>query len=1251
MKRILSLVLVLVLALGSVPVAFADNHSAGEMLKEAGFVAGDQDGNLNEDQKLTREQMMVLIAEMNGVKEEAATFSIPFDFTDVNENDWFAPYVWYAAYQGWTAGMGDGSFGAGVAVDSKMAATFMLKALDYEVTDYNASVAQAADLGIEIDEASELTRGQGFKAMWSTVNLPKKDSDVALGVELGRLEPTEEPAADLTAELDAVEAIGNMVVKVEFSDDVDAAAAEAADYVITEKGSSEELEIKDVTVVDSDWVNLETAAMEGGKAYTLTLGESAVNFTGISKDSDKPEVDSITGEDTDLVKVEFDMVVDRATAEDIANYSVDKIGTVTDARLDDDNKTVFVTVEGFTKSQAAKMTVENVMSIDGVLMSKETKTFYPEFDTKAPKLEDNGVDASDDNNVEVIIYFDDEHGVDKATAEDISNYSIDGLEILKAEADDVMYDSSKTDNEADSDYYGKVTLTTSEQQKSKKYTLKVLNMVDGSTSANAITSELTEDFYGGDEDDQEPDLTSVNALSLTMLQVVFDEDNYLDPATALDTSNYEADDNEFDILDAQFKDGDDEETTIWLTVSTLDEDESYKLIVNNISDTFGNAMEDEEKDSFDTDSDDLVTDAPTYIDNVEVVDLETIKITFAQDVTEATMEDPTNYVVDGDIGRALETDVESSTVVKVTFEEMDNNESYEVTVNGVETFSGYATEDAKYSFVATSTEQDTTRPEVEDVDNDDQGKLLVEFSEKMELGSTPVVYVYESTYYQANKDAIAKLTNAQLKADTNAEELDATHLMENDKVVVFAAQALESANNNATDEKTYVIHKFVDVKDLAGLVPDYESNDEDFTVDNEYDEKDYKLEFNGAFQENVKKIYIEYGEDILVDIIGDGEVLVTGDEGNKATFTLDTDDDNEVVLEWKTGGKSKTVFEDNETIKFNLSSDVADVVGRAVMSQDIEVKWDADDDAEPEIDVVRAINDRQIEIVYDEDIAEDEEGSYRVEDEDEDGLTITNVEIGDEDNIVLITFSSSVELNSGEMYTLEQRSLAKDLQGNRAKEMDDPFKFPGNSTPYVENTIDGIAVINGNTVKILDDEDLPKGTYKVTSGSTTIIEFDWDGVTTDAEATSAGVSTHITSLVRTSTANTVAVLDEDEIEITVGDRFFTFVEGQTFKVEVDADAGKDFTESFEGVVEELTFNDITVVEDANSNYQKATFVVSGIDEDDTLVVYINESESTNYTRDDDEITITDENAYVKVLVLEDDSDLVIKASDNIQIKK
>ncbi len=1153
---------------------------------------------------------MVLIAEMNGVKEEAATFSIPFDFTDVNENDWFAPYVWYAAYQGWTAGMGDGSFGAGVAVDSKMAATFMLKALDYEVTDYNASVAQAADMGIEIDEASELTRGQGFKAMWSTVNLPKKDSDVALGVELGRLEPTEEPAGDLTAGLDTVEAIGNMTVEVYFADDVDAAAAEAADYVITEKGTSTELEIKDVTVVGSDWVNLETAAMEGGKAYTLTLGESAINFTGVSKDSDKPEVDSITGEDTDLVKVEFDMAVDRATAEDIANYSVDKIGTVTDARLDDDNKTVFVTVEGFTKSLAAKMTVENVMSVDGVVMSKEIKTFYPEFDTKAPKIEE--VDASDDNNVEVIIYFDDEHGVDKATAEDISNYSIDGLEILKAEADDKVYDSTATNDEKDSDYYGKVTLTTSEQSNNKKYTLKVLNMVDGSTSANAITSELSETFYGGDEDDKEPKLNNgdVRALSLTMLEVNFDEDNYLDPATALDTSNYEAKDDEFDVLDAQFKDNDDEETTIWLTVSALDEEESYKLVVNNVADTFGNAMEDEEKVSFDTDRDNLIVDAPTYVESVEVQDLETLKITFAQPVTEATMEDPTNYSVDGEIGRAIETDVDSSTVVIVTFEEMDDNESYTLTVNGVETFSGYATDNSEYSFIATSTEQDTTRPNVEDVDNEDQGKIRVEFDEKMDYDTGAYIIV-------TDKDDA-----------TSTAKLMATYLADSDKVIVFDGHSLEG-----TADKTYEITSFHMIADLAGLVPDYDAGDEEFDVDEDYDSKDYDIEYDGAYQENVNKIYVEYDEDVLVT----GTISITGDENNTAVFELDTDEDNEAVLEYVSGDK----FDDNEVIKFNLKDNVTDIIGRAAASQEIEIKWDADDDAKPEIEVVRAINDRQIEVVYDEDIAEGEEGSYDVEDEDEDNVDIMTVEIGDEDNIVLITFDSDVTLKSDEMYTLEQKSLAEDLQGNDAEEMDDPFEFPGNSTPYVENTIDGIAVINGTTVKILDDEDLPAGQYKVTSGSTVIWDFNWNGKEAADEVTTINTTA--------TTRATVSILDTDEVKIKFNDEFYAFVEGQTFKVTITPDDNdvKSFSESFEGVVEELEFG--TFTESTN------TFEVKGLDnEDDEVVkVFVNGSEITVDSHDGDELKDTTfvDGAYVKVLVLDKASDLVIKASDNIELEK
>ncbi len=481
MKRILSLVLVLVLALGSVPVAFAATETEGDMLKAAGFVAGDQDGNLNEDQKLTREQMMVLIAEMNGVKEEAATFGIPFDFSDVNENDWFAPYVWYAAYQGWTAGMGDGSFGAGVAVDSKMAATFMLKALDYDVADYNASVEQAADMGIEITATSEMTRGEGFKAMWSTVNLPKQGSDVALGVELGKIETTEEAGGELEAAvLDTVEAISANRVYVEFDAEVAAAAAgDEANYVIVEKDdATKTVEVLEAQVDSDVIVVLKTASMKTGTAYTLTVDESSVNFTGISKESDTPELKSVKAVDGDQIEVKFDMKVTAVTAEDVANYSIDKEGTVVKAELDkEDRDVVTLTVEGFATTSSKKLTVENVTSIDDVKMSKEYRTFTPKFDKKSPKID--AVKASPYNNVEVIINFDDDHGVDKETAEDVSNYAIDGLEIYSAKAIDV---DEKDNSSDDDDYYNRVVLTTSEQSKSKSYTLKVLNMVDGSTA-------------------------------------------------------------------------------------------------------------------------------------------------------------------------------------------------------------------------------------------------------------------------------------------------------------------------------------------------------------------------------------------------------------------------------------------------------------------------------------------------------------------------------------------------------------------------------------------------------------------------------------------------------------------------------------------------------------------------------------------------------------------------------------------------
>ncbi len=1185
MKRVLSLVLVLVLVLGSVPMAFAAEESAGDMLKAAGFVAGDADGNLKEDDKLTREQMMVLIAEMNGVKEEAATFGIPADFSDVNENDWFAPYVWYAFYQGWTAGMGDGSFGAGVSVDSKMASTFMLKALGHEVADYNASVAQAADAGIKIEEAAELTRGEGFDAMWSTVNLPKMGSEVSLGVELGKLEAPAEEVAEVTAVLDAVAAIGNTVVEVTFDDDVEAAAAEAVDYVVVKRGTSTALEVKAAMAVASDRVLLETAAQTAGEAYTITVGETSINFTGLEKDSDKPEIDSIKGTDTDLVEVTFEEEVDYATATDIANFSIDKIGTVTAAELKDDHMTVKLTVEGFTKVQSGKMTVENVLSVDGVKMDKDTTTFYPRFDKKAPELEKVVQDGL--NNVEVIVYFSDDNGVDEETAEDISNYSIEGLDILKAVADDREYDS--TSSAADKgaatsdDMLRKVTLTTSEQKDGKKYIVKVLNMVDGSTAKNAMAKEDEDDFRGGDKDETEPKLKDITVLSLTQVAVEFTEDNLLDPASALDLSNYTVQKDALDILDAQFKDDDEEEYVIYLTVSEMDDNDNYKFYVNNVADEFGNAMDDEDAETID--SGDIVSDAATSIKTVTVDSSTQLTVEFNQAVTSDTMEDPTNYMVDESIGGALTAKATNDTKVVLTFNEMKGNETYKLTINGVETFSEYAMDDAKYSFIVPKDENDTEQPEVESVDNDDQGILKVEFSEEMMIAAGALV-----TFDDAST-ALAMTTTGS-----------------DDEVVIFTVLAKEQADTTSTD---YKITSFTGVTDLAGNVPDYEANSEEFETDGSYDAGDFEFKYEDTNQTDVVTLEIEYDVD-LAELSGSaGTVVLSGKKDDKAataTFTIDDVDGSVVTL--KLLNASESPFDDEEDVTFKLNTTIGDLVDRAVYNETITVEWDADDDTKPEIVEVNAIDERIIEVVYDETIAEGSLGTYTVKDEDNKSISGLSVErvYANEDDDTIVMLRVTKDLDGDEYYTLKQVSEAKDVAGNKAEEIDDGIEFLGSSIKYEQNTINGVTIETSKKLKIKDNEALPEGTYTVTSGSAKLVEFTFDG------AAIAVVS-------KADSGSTVAISsDFDTITFTLADDQYALTEKQDYTVKVvvsdidsaggivnPADTATTFEDTFKGIVEVLDFVSAPAATDT-------TVEVDGLDEDEDYIVavYVNGTKQVVY---------------------------------------
>jgi hypothetical protein len=77
----------------------ADNPytEQGEFLNKLGVLLGDEKGNLNLDNKLTREQMVVLISRLYGKEDEAKNYKGVNVFKDLGSNQaYYIPYILWA---------------------------------------------------------------------------------------------------------------------------------------------------------------------------------------------------------------------------------------------------------------------------------------------------------------------------------------------------------------------------------------------------------------------------------------------------------------------------------------------------------------------------------------------------------------------------------------------------------------------------------------------------------------------------------------------------------------------------------------------------------------------------------------------------------------------------------------------------------------------------------------------------------------------------------------------------------------------------------------------------------------------------------------------------------------------------------------------------------------------------------------------------------------------------------------------------
>ena len=137
LKRALSLGLTAamisgLMVMGSSAASYADvtsehNQEAIDVLEAVGIMIGDENGNFNPDQNVTRNEMAVVMA--NLMEYNVASYKDTSPFTDVPS--WAEPYVAACYTNGITSGYSDTIYGGSDNVTTAQAALMLMKALGY----------------------------------------------------------------------------------------------------------------------------------------------------------------------------------------------------------------------------------------------------------------------------------------------------------------------------------------------------------------------------------------------------------------------------------------------------------------------------------------------------------------------------------------------------------------------------------------------------------------------------------------------------------------------------------------------------------------------------------------------------------------------------------------------------------------------------------------------------------------------------------------------------------------------------------------------------------------------------------------------------------------------------------------------------------------------------------------------------------------------------------------------------------------
>ncbi len=1031
MKKVLALVLAFTMVFSSISFAFADTTPVATTVAEIsadaqacvtlGMLQGSDQGVTAEylAGESTRLQAAIMTLRLKGLEKDALAYVGDKNFADMTDFAWAEGKnaVAYLLAHPELGFIGDGvNFMPNQKIDEASYYKVMLTALGYKQTtaevvgDYAWAdvLTFAKSLGLAPQALTTFTNNDIAKITIEALKAKNKDGKVLVNalVAAGTLTNEKAIAAGLIGSavegtIKTVKAIGNTVVEVEYTEAVDKAAAENVDNYKVEG-----LEIKAATLDGTKKVLLETAAQTSGKTYTLVAGDQKVNFGGKAKVTEALELGKVTGTDTEKVELQFNGVLDFATATNVATYTIANV-TIEKASLNADRNKVTLTTSGLTSNKTYSVKVTNIKSVDGVTLKSASKSFYAKSDKTAPKI----VKAEPMTYTRVLVKFDEE--LDKETSENVENYTIANLTVEKAT---LVEDPAEEEDRW-------VELTTSAQKAGTSYTVKVKGVKDTSVLANEIVREASVKFTGKTQDKTGPTVKTTTVLSRNRLLVEFNDASRLDFTTVENSANYEFNKDitveKVEILPVYAAYKNDTKKAI-VTVSDMAEKTTYKLTIIGVTDEYANEMTKAEKS---INYNNASLDA-AKIKSVNSTSGTKAVITFDKHIDPVTAKDVANYSINGGLGTPIQAKINDDlNKVTLTVNEQVEGKSYKVTVKGVMDLAGN-TLNSTASFVGLTTENDIEAPEVEDITVVNRRVMRVTFTEAINVNSA----------------AVAKLSAGN--------DLSLSAVYDDNTVLEFSRAA------NFQDIE-YTLKSFTGVADKAGNNVVVDSDGITFWGDNSEEEN---IDFSWE-QINVEKYKLTFSEKVEPKA-GVTNTYVDDDSDDlgmdtvwylKKKVAIDKDAFNNDI---------NTQFASRHGISINNTEE--DVAGKTKITASME------DDEIPYIESVEAVNRYKVKVTFSEDIKT--YGTYTISYYDLAGKEkkvqgiIGAVDL-DNDNVALLDLTKKLALESRFDYTLKITSQVQDLAGNKT-EKDETYDFQGTDLVAPSNYITGVEIINGTTFKV-----------------------------------------------------------------------------------------------------------------------------------------------------------------------------------------